>query len=221
MESNLRDMRFETPFTCSFRILEPSFANFIPPPLGLGSLSRRIWANHIGKNERVLFCIQKLNNKHSKFLRSRCVHILTESFEVWNGQSWPFSTSFYLNTLAIMARNNVSSVVTPEFFYDQLYTYAKTNALSGLPFTGECHYPTVDAWSAYDTNHSENYFHSTYADNIFTNLLGIIPTLDDRLELQPLVPSNWTKFAAENIPYHGKCDCSLMSFYITNHRNLC
>lgn len=102
-----------------------------------------------------------------------------------------------------MARNDVSSLVTPDFFYDQLYTYAKTNTLGGVPFIGECHYPTIDGWSAYDTNHSENYFHSTYTDNIFTNLLGILPTLDDRLELHPLVPDNWTRFAVENIPYHG------------------
>ena len=103
----------------------------------------------------------------------------------------------------MMARNNVSSVVTPEFFYEQLYTYAKTNTLEGVPFTAEAHYPTIDKWSALDRNHSEHYFHSTYADNIFTNLLGIIPTFDNRLEVRPLIPKTWTKFVVENLPYHG------------------
>lgn len=40
-------------------------------------------------------------------------------------------------------------------------------------------------------------------DNIFTQLIGIIPTLDNKLQLYPLIPSNWTHFAIENLPYHG------------------
>src|SRR3954463_8074609 len=53
------------------------------------------------------------------------------------------------------------------------------------------------------SNHSEHYFHSTYLDNVFINLIGIIPTLDDRIEIRPLVPSNWTYFIVEDLPYHG------------------
>lgn len=121
----------------------------------------------------------------------------------WNGQSWPFSTSVFLTVLATMARENVSSVATPQFFYNALETYAKTNYKDGVPYTAESHYPTINMWSGDTTNHSENYFHSTYADNIFTNLIGIVPTLDDVLQLQPLIPSNWSNFAVENLPYHG------------------
>ncbi|KKY18166.1 putative six-hairpin glycosidase [Phaeomoniella chlamydospora] len=124
------------------------------------------------------------------------------------GQSWPFSTSIYLGTLAKLARNNESSVVTAQFFQEAFMTYTKTNYKDGIPFTAESHYPTTDEWSGLTTNHSENYFHSTYIDNIFTNLIGIIPTLDDRLELRPLVPSNWTYFVIEDLPYHG----SLLTF---------
>lgn len=63
-------------------------------------------------------------------------------------------------------------------------------------------------WSGDTTNHSENYLHSTYLDNVFTNLFGIVPTLGDILVLQPLVPANWSYFAIENLPYHG----TLLSF---------
>lgn len=122
---------------------------------------------------------------------------------MWQGQSWPFSTAIYLGTLARMARENVSSVVTPAFFNQELNKYVRTNYKDGVPYTAESHYPTIDAWSGDTTNHSENYLHSSYLDNIFTNLLGIIPTLDDRLEMRPLVPENWTHFAVENLPYHG------------------
>lgn len=81
--------------------------------------------------------------------------------------------------------------------------YTRTNYKDGVPYTAESHYPTIDMWSGDTTNHSEHYLHSTYLDNVFTNLLGVIPTLDDRFEMQPLVPSNWTYFAVENLPYHG------------------
>lgn len=48
-------------------------------------------------------------------------------------------------------------------------------------------------------------------DNIFTNLLGIVPTLDNCLFMQPLIPSNWSYWAFENIPYHGTLLSIVMS----------
>ncbi|KAI9700527.1 MAG: hypothetical protein M1820_006826 [Bogoriella megaspora] len=138
---------------------------------------------------------------------------------LWQGQSWPFSTSVYLGTLARLARNNLSTVATPELFYEAMRTYALTNYKDDIPYTAESHYPTINEWSGDTTNHSEHYLHSTYFDNVFTNLLGIIPALDNRLELRPLVPSNWSYFAVENLPYHGSLISLLYdrngSFYST------
>ncbi|KAI9651819.1 MAG: hypothetical protein M1831_007569 [Alyxoria varia] len=122
---------------------------------------------------------------------------------LWQGQSWPFSTSIYLHTLSDIARNNRSSLVTPNFFRKAFDTYTRTNYLGDRPYTAEVHYPTIDAWSGDTANHSENYLHSTYMDNIFTDLLGIVPTLEDQFEMQPLVPPDWSHWAVENIPYHG------------------
>lgn len=102
-----------------------------------------------------------------------------------------------------MARRNVSTVATPEFFQSQFTTYVRTNYKDGSPYTAESHYPELDMWSGDSTNHSEHYLHSTFLDNVFVDLIGIQPTLDDRLELSPLVPENWTYFAVENLPYHG------------------
>lgn len=122
---------------------------------------------------------------------------------LWNGQSWPFSTCVYLGTLARLARENTSEVATQEFFYDALTTYTKTHYDHGQPAIFESHYPHKDAWSGYTTNHSEHYLHSTYIDNVFTNLIGIIPDLSDSFVMQPLIPQNWTHFIVENLPYHG------------------
>lgn len=65
---------------------------------------------------------------------------------VWNGQSWPFSTSVYLNTLARIARDGLSDVITPELFWQELDTYTRTNYKDGVPYTAESHYPLIDMW---------------------------------------------------------------------------
>ena len=122
---------------------------------------------------------------------------------LWNGQSWPFSTCVYLGTLARIARENLSTIATPEFLQQEFMTYTRTHYDHGSPAILEVHYPHMDAWSGYTQNHSEHYLHSTYIDNVFTNLLGIIPSTSDVLEMRPLVPSNWSYFAVENLPYHG------------------
>ncbi|OCL14542.1 Six-hairpin glycosidase, partial [Glonium stellatum] len=113
---------------------------------------------------------------------------------IWQGQSWPFSTSVYLYTLAALARSN-STTSTPELFQAAFTNYTATNYKLGVPYTAESHYPTIDEWSGDSTNHSEHYLHSTYLDNVFSNLIGILPTLGDRLMLSPLVPENWDYFA--------------------------
>ena len=122
---------------------------------------------------------------------------------LWNGQSWPFSTCVYLGTLARIARENRSDVATSEFFQQEFMTYTRTHYDHCKPAVLEVHYPHIDAWSGYTQNHSEHYLHSTYIDNVFTNLLGIIPSTSDVLEMRPLVPSNWSYFVVENLPYNG------------------
>ncbi|KAK3631978.1 hypothetical protein LTR56_016571 [Elasticomyces elasticus] len=127
---------------------------------------------------------------------------------MWNGQSWPFSTSVYLTTLARIAREGSSDIITPALFQQELGKYTRTNYKDGVPYTAESHYPTIDMWSGDTSNHSEHYLHSTYLDNVFTDLFGIVPDFGDTLVLKPLVPSNWSYFAVENLPYHG----SLLTF---------
>ncbi|KAI7504244.1 hypothetical protein KC367_g1145 [Hortaea werneckii] len=124
---------------------------------------------------------------------------------VWSGQSWPFSTSVYLGTLARIARDGLSDIITPALFNQEMSKYTRTNYKDGVPYTAESHYPTIDMWSGDTTNHSENYLHSTYMDNVFTNFFGIIPSLDDNFIMKPLVPpdSEWSYFMIENLPYHG------------------
>ncbi|KAK6073656.1 Nuclear GTPase SLIP-GC 3 [Seiridium cupressi] len=120
----------------------------------------------------------------------------------WNGQSWPFSTSHTLKSLAAIIRSNATNA-TADHYFRYLRTYAETQQKDGHPYVAESHYPLCDAWSADTTNHSENYDHSTYNDDVITGLLGITPQSDDTLIISPIIPDNWTYFAIENFPYHG------------------
>ena len=121
----------------------------------------------------------------------------------WNGQSWPFSTAHVLKSLAAVYRTGNSSL-TADDYYQALSTYATTqHDYYGRPFVAEAHYPEVNAWSAYTTNHSEHYDHSTNNDDVITGLLGLIPRSDNMLQISPIIPQNWTYFALENVAYHG------------------
>lgn len=81
--------------------------------------------------------------------------------------------------------------------------YTRTRYGHCQPAIFESHYPSMDAWSGYTSNYSEHYLQLTYADNVFTNLLGIIPLLSNTFEIRPLVLSNWSYFEVEYLRYHG------------------
>ncbi|KAI1266931.1 Six-hairpin glycosidase-like protein [Xylariaceae sp. FL1019] len=120
----------------------------------------------------------------------------------WNGQSWPFTTSHVLKSMAAIYQAGNTNM-TANQYVDYLRTYAITQMKDGKPYVAESHYPLMDSWSADSSNHSENYDHSTNNDDVITGLLGIIPQPDDTLRISPIVPGNWTYFALENLPYHG------------------
>ena len=39
---------------------------------------------------------------------------------------------------------------------------------------------------------------------VLSDLLGIKPSINNSIEIRPLIPQNWEWFAAENIPFQGK-----------------
>ncbi|KAI1187577.1 Six-hairpin glycosidase-like protein [Nemania serpens] len=120
----------------------------------------------------------------------------------WNGMSWPYSTGHTLKSLAAIYRSGVTNA-TAEQYHQYLQMYARTQQKDGMPYVAESHAPFDDVWSADSRNHSEHYDHSTNNDDVITGLLGILPQPDDTLHISPIIPSNWTYFALENLAYHG------------------
>jgi hypothetical protein len=122
----------------------------------------------------------------------------------WTGPAWPFATSQTLTAVENLLHDYpAQSYITSSDYFTLISQYAAMHSKNGQPYVAEAHWPDKDAW-IYDTEgHSEDYNHSTFFDNILTGLLGLRPRPGRSLVVNPLVPTSWTYFGVENVPYHG------------------
>ncbi len=122
----------------------------------------------------------------------------------WDGPSWPYQTSQTLTGLAnLLIDYPAQAVITPTDYVNALHTYAATQFRNGTPYVAEAHDADQNKW-IYDTyDHSEDYNHSTYNDNVISGLIGLRGQSDATLVIDPLAPPTWNYFALENTPYHG------------------
>jgi hypothetical protein len=121
----------------------------------------------------------------------------------WNGPSWPYATSQTLTAMANLLNNYTQSYITNADYFDILKKFSNTQYKSGSPYIAENAHPDTGAWICDAANHSEHYNHSNYCDLIITGLAGLRPRADNTIEVNPLFPTTWTYFCAEDIPYHG------------------
>ena len=122
----------------------------------------------------------------------------------WDGPSWPYETSQTLTGLAnlLIDYPSQSSVMQADYV-NALHTFAATQFRDGTPYVAEAHDPDSDVW-IYDTvDHSEDYNHSTFNDNVISGLIGLRGQPGNDLVIHPLAPATWDYFALENTPYHG------------------
>ncbi|KAL0469382.1 hypothetical protein QR685DRAFT_544927 [Neurospora intermedia] len=122
----------------------------------------------------------------------------------WDGPSWPFATSQTLTAVENLLNDYPAQTYFPAAdYFSLLKGYAATQYKNRQPYVAEAHDPDADAWM-YDTpDHSEDYNHSTFVDNIVAGLIGLRAQSDDTLVVNPLAPSSWDHFALENAAYHG------------------
>ncbi|MCA2214229.1 MGH1-like glycoside hydrolase domain-containing protein [Jidongwangia harbinensis] len=122
----------------------------------------------------------------------------------WNGPSWPYATSQTLTAMAnLLIDYPAQPYVDRQDFHQVLRGYALTQRKGGRPYVAEAHHPDENRWIYDGFNHSEDYNHSTFADNVLSGLLGVRPQRDDTVRVAPLVPDGWDHFAVENLAYHG------------------
>lgn len=143
----------------------------------------------------------------------------------WNGPSWPFATSQTLTALANVLNDYPQKVVTKNDFFETLKIYTRSHRFRQIPPDGDTIIsdnlwidenlnPFNGDWLARTRmevqNHNHGfqergiyYNHSTYTDNIITGLVGLRPSPDPTLTINPLVPASWDWFCLEDIPYQG------------------
>ena len=120
---------------------------------------------------------------------------------LWNGPSWPYSTSLTLAAMANLLNDYRQEIITREDYIDLLRAYALTQYdPDGRPMVREDHHPDEPRWLAM----GDDYNHSRYCDLIITGLAGLRPRADDTLEVNPLVPAGWDYFCVDGILYHGR-----------------
>ncbi|PCD24557.1 hypothetical protein AU210_013676 [Fusarium oxysporum f. sp. radicis-cucumerinum] len=122
----------------------------------------------------------------------------------WDGPSWPFATSQTLTAVEnVLHDYPAQNYIAPEDYYEMLHRYARTQYRNGEPYVAEAHHPDGDRWMYDGYNHSEDYNHSTFVDNVLAGLVGLRAQAGESIVVNPLTPSNWDYFAVENIAYYG------------------
>ena len=122
----------------------------------------------------------------------------------WDGAVWPFATSQTLTAMANVLNNYNQDVVTEADYFKQMNLYVESQYYRGRPYIGEYLDETTGYWLMGDRERSRYYNHSTFNDLIITGLVGLRPRIDNKIEVNPLIPQDkWDWFCLDNVLYHG------------------
>jgi hypothetical protein len=137
----------------------------------------------------------------------------------WNGPSWPFSTSVTLKAMGNLLRNYTQTVVKKRDFIDLLNIYSNSHRRISErgdticwidenlnPFTGDWIRRTMKkATNTQPKERGKDYNHSEFCDIIISDLVGIQPSMENTVTINPLIPVNyWNWFCLDHIKYHDK-----------------
>ena len=124
----------------------------------------------------------------------------------WDGAVWPFATTQTLKGLSnLLTQYKYHGTMTSKIFYDELHKYAWSQQKWGKPYIGEYQDEKTGYWLKGVSPRSNYYNHSTFADLVISDLVGLKPRTDNVLEIDPLIPQGqWNWFCLDNVLYHGK-----------------
>jgi hypothetical protein len=128
----------------------------------------------------------------------------------WNGPVWPFQTTQVISGLANFLndypKGAAAGIISAADHIRLLKQYALLHynpERGGILDLEEDYYPDT-GYPIVGLKRSPHYFHSGFVDLVLSGLVGIRPSADDVLEVNPLVNgSTITYFRAEKVIYHG------------------
>lgn len=135
----------------------------------------------------------------------------------WNGPSWPYADTETLLALAEFENGPPQDVMSKSDYYKLFSQYVLAQHLKlanghVIDWIDEDLDADTGEWIAKNmliAKHKQvgrgNYYnHSGFADPLITGLIGLRPRADDRVVVNPLLPSGeWRYFALDGLPYHG------------------
>ncbi|KAL4785050.1 Six-hairpin glycosidase-like protein [Aspergillus varians] len=128
----------------------------------------------------------------------------------WNGPAWPYQTTQALTALANLLDHYPASVstgvVTRTDYNALLVQYAKLhyNVNYGGKLNIEEDYDADTGAPIVGLARSPHYFHSGFIDQVISGFVGIRPSAEDVLEVNPLAdPVSVEFFRIERVLYHG------------------
>ena len=135
----------------------------------------------------------------------------------WNGPSWPFATTQTLLALANLENNQSPNPIGHDGYLRLFAEYVRSQHLrlpngTVIPWIDENLDADTGEWVAraiLAARHSPQagrgayYNHSEFADLLITGLIGLRPSADNTITLNPLLPRNaWSYFALDGLPWH-------------------
>ncbi len=124
----------------------------------------------------------------------------------WDGAIWPFTSSQTIRGMAnYLIDYKKNQGIDANDLYEQVHKYAKSHVMNGKPYIGEYQDEKTGEWLKGDNPRSKFYNHSTFADIIIQDLIGIKPQANSVLEIKPLISKDkWDYFALTQLTYHNK-----------------
>ncbi|MBQ2332205.1 MAG: hypothetical protein II383_07355 [Bacteroidales bacterium] len=131
----------------------------------------------------------------------------------WNGPSWPFATSQTLKGMACSLRRYSERVLNRERYMEVLQTYSRSQRLGDQCWIDEDLNPYDGDWIARTLlkqrgdvipDRGKDYNHSTFNDNIISDLVGLQVDGKGRIRLRPLLPRGyWDYFCLLGVSCAG------------------
>lgn len=127
----------------------------------------------------------------------------------WNGPAWPYQTTQALTALANLLDHYPTSsdagIISKADYNALLLQYANLHYnpdRNGILDLEEDYYADTGA-PIVGLARSPHYFHSGFIDQIISGFVGIRPSADDILEVNPLAEPSTPYFRLERVLYHG------------------